>query len=294
MKLLLPLDVAHSYRELLSQLERFVHLDSADVLLLYVAKNTTGLQSILTSIGKAHPEIDSELKKRGKAILDEVAEDMKVRCHSVVSQVVQGPPPLVIEELAVDQGFDLIAMGATEYNANPFYGLGSTAAHVVRHAPGTVLILRENPKGQGGPINVLLAVDGSPASLKAIRAVAGQLKLRAEEVSVTVLTVVSIVGIWTFVAPVEFIASIEDNLNMAAQTILAEADKVLAEFAITPADMIIRSGEPASEIIKAARDIKADLIVLGAQGRSAVEQFFLGSVSHKTSMHAPCSTVVVK
>jgi len=36
------------------------------------------------------------------------------------------------------------------------------------------------------------------------------------------------------------------------------------------------------------------LIVVGAQGRSAVEQFFLGSVSHKLSLHAPCSTVVVK
>ena len=81
---------------------------------------------------------------------------------------------------------------------------------------------------------------------------------------------------------------------MAAQTILAEADKVLAEFEIKPVDMIIRSGEPANEIIKAAKDTKADLIVLGAQGRTAVEEFFLGSVSHKASMHAPCSTVVVK
>jgi nucleotide-binding universal stress UspA family protein len=58
--------------------------------------------------------------------------------------------------------------------------------------------------------------------------------------------------------------------------------------------MIIRSGEAAEEIIKTARDIKADLIVVGAQGKSTVEQFFLGSVSHKLSLYAPCSTVVVK
>ena len=81
---------------------------------------------------------------------------------------------------------------------------------------------------------------------------------------------------------------------MAAETILAEADKALGEYGITPKAMIIRSGEPANEIIKAAKDINADLIVVGAQGRSAVEQFFLGSVSHKLSLHAPCSTVVVK
>src|SRR5262249_15635981 len=194
------------------------------------------------------------------------------------------------------QNFDLIAMGATQTSANPFYGLGSTAAHVVKHAPGSTLILRDGAKAEGNSIKVLFAVDGSPASLNAIRTVAGQLKSlsRSREISVTVLTVVSIVGIWKFVAPVEFIASIEDNLNMAAQTILADADKALAEFDIKPADMIVRSGEPATEIIKAARDTKADLIVMGAQGRTAVEQFFLGSVSHKASMHAPCSTFVVK
>lgn len=294
MKLLLPIDVAHSYRESVNQLERLVPLETADVLLLYVAQNTSGLQSILTSIGKARPEIDTELKERAKKVLDEVAEQLKSRCHSVITQVLQGSPPLAIEELAVSQNFDLIAMGATQSNPNPFYGLGSTAAHVVKHAPSSTLILRDGVKTAGDSINVLFAVDGSPASLNAIRTVAGQLKSLSKTVSVTVLTVVSIVGIWKFVAPVEFIASIEDNLNMAAQTILADADKALSEFGIKPADMIVRSGDPASEIIKAAKDIKADLIVLGAQGRSAVEQFFLGSVSHKASMHAPCSTVVVK
>ncbi|PWT96351.1 MAG: hypothetical protein C5B53_09890 [Candidatus Melainabacteria bacterium] len=294
MKLLLPLDVAHSYRESLNQLERLVPLETADVFLLYVAQNTSGLESILTSIGKARPHIDRELKERAKAVLDEVAEHLKDRCNSVITQIVQGSPPLAIEELAVIQNFDLIAMGATQTGGNPFYGLGSTAAHVVKHAPSSTLILRDGAKAEGNTIKVLFAVDGSPASLNAIRTVAGQLKSLAKEISVTVLTVVSIVGIWKFVAPVEFIASIEDNLNMAAQTILADADKALAEFGIKPDDLIVRSGEPANEIIKAARDTKADLIVLGAQGRTAVEQFFLGSVSHKASMHAPCSTVVVK
>jgi nucleotide-binding universal stress UspA family protein len=185
-------------------------------------------------------------------------------------------------------------MGATLYKKNPLYLLGSTAAHVVKHAPATTLILRESGKAKDAPLTVLVAVDGSPASLNALRKIASQIQSLPEKVLVSILHVVSIVGIWQFIAPVEFIASIEDNLNMAAQTILAEADKVLSEFKISPVDMIVRSGEPAGEIIKAAKDIEADLIIVGAQGRSAVEHFFLGSVSHKLSMHAPCSTVVVK
>ena len=294
MKLLLPLDIAHPYRESLNQLERLVPLKEADVFVMYVAESTSGLQSILTSLGKSAANIDSQLKQRAREVLGEVSEYLQSRCRSVIAQVMEGPPAMTIEEFAINQQFDLIAMGVTQQSANPLHVLGSTASHIVKHVPGTILLLRESPKEKGAPLNVLIAVDGSPASTNAMKMAAGQLKNLPEKASVTVLNVVSIVGIWKFIAPAEFIASIEDNLNMAAETILAEADKVLTECGITPADMIVRTGEPADEIIKAAKDIKADLIVVGAQGRSAVEQFFLGSVSHKLSLHAPCSTVVVK
>jgi nucleotide-binding universal stress UspA family protein len=294
MKLLLPIDVVHPYLESLKQLERLVPLKEADVFVLYVAESTSVLQSILTSIGKATPHMDNQLKERAREILGEASAHLQPRCHSVIPQVMEGSPAVVIEELALNQQFDLIAIGMTHHGSSPFHLLGRTASHVVKHAPGTILILRESQKVKGDPLNVLIAVDGSPASANALRLAANQLKNLPEQALVTVLNVVSIVGIWKFIAPVEFIASIEDNLNMAAETILAEADKALGEYGITPKAMIIRSGEPANEIIKAAKDINADLIVVGAQGRSAVEQFFLGSVSHKLSLHAPCSTVVVK
>ncbi len=48
-----------------------------------------------------------------------------------------------------------------------------------------------------------------------------------------------------------------------------------------------RTGRPAEEIVKEARKRKADLIVLGSQGRSAVKAAVLGSVAygviHKSS-----------
>jgi nucleotide-binding universal stress UspA family protein len=294
MKLLLPLDVTGPYQETLRQLERLVPLEGSDIFLLYVAHNMSGLESVLTSIGKPAQHIDQELKQRAQTILDEVADQLKKVCRTVIVQILQGPPAVTIEDLAVSQDFDLIALGATHPSTNPFNVLGKTAAHVVKHAPGTIVILREGPKEQEAPVKVLVAVDGSAASMNAITAVASQFAALKRKFSVSVVTVVSIVGIWKFIAPVEFIASIEDNLNMAAETILADADKVLAESGITPVDMIIRTGDPANEIIKAAKDIKADLIVVGAQGRSSVEEFFLGSVSHKLSMQASCSTVIVK
>jgi hypothetical protein len=100
MKLLLPLDVIHPYRDYVSQLERLIPLKETDILLLYVAENMSSLQSILTSIGKDAGHVDNQLKERAKAILDEVAAGLRAHCKSVVTQVIQGSPPFAIEKLA--------------------------------------------------------------------------------------------------------------------------------------------------------------------------------------------------
>lgn len=293
MKLLLPLDVANSYRQSIAELERLVPLTEADIFVLYVRESTRGLESILTSMGKSAQHLDQELHARANTVLDEAASILKGRCRSVVTQILDGSPAQAIEQLAARQGFDLVAIGATQHGSSPLNLLGSTAAHVVKHAQAPVIILRSPPQAEAN-LKVLIAVDGSPSSTNALRTFASQFGALKEKLAVTILNVVSIFGIWKFVAPVEFIASIEDNLNMAAETILADADKTLSEFNLTPTNMVIRSGDAGNEIIKAANDIRADLIVVGARSRSGVEQIFLGSVSHKLSMHAPCSTIVVK
>ena len=52
--------------------------------------------------------------------------------------------------------------------------------------------------------------------------------------------------------------------------------------------------KPASLILDKARDLRPELIVLGARGRGRVGEFVLGSVSHRVAMHADCTTLIVK
>ena len=52
--------------------------------------------------------------------------------------------------------------------------------------------------------------------------------------------------------------------------------------------------EPASLILDKAREMEADLIVIGARGRGRVGELVLGSVSHRVALHAGCSTLIVK
>jgi nucleotide-binding universal stress UspA family protein len=81
---------------------------------------------------------------------------------------------------------------------------------------------------------------------------------------------------------------------MAGEAILADGEKLLSEFGLMPKELFIRTGDIANEVIKAANDTDADLILVGAQGKTAVQHLLLGSVSYKLSQHVSIPLVVVK
>jgi nucleotide-binding universal stress UspA family protein len=56
----------------------------------------------------------------------------------------------------------------------------------------------------------------------------------------------------------------------------------------------VKEGDPKSKIPDAARDWRADLIVLGSHGRKGMGHFLIGSVSEAVARHADCSVEVVR
>lgn len=59
-------------------------------------------------------------------------------------------------------------------------------------------------------------------------------------------------------------------------------------------DRIAREGEPAEEIVAAAKEWKADLIVMGTHGRGQFAQFLLGSAAETVLRHSPCPVLMVR
>jgi len=59
-------------------------------------------------------------------------------------------------------------------------------------------------------------------------------------------------------------------------------------------EIIILNGMPFLEIINYARDNGVDMIVIGAQGRSGMEQFIFGSTAEKVVRKAHCPVLSVK
>jgi len=59
-------------------------------------------------------------------------------------------------------------------------------------------------------------------------------------------------------------------------------------------EVLWRAGDPAPQILIVAKDVEADLIVIGASGRSGLKRFILGSVAEAVCRDATCNVFVVR
>ncbi len=80
----------------------------------------------------------------------------------------------------------------------------------------------------------------------------------------------------------------------AAQDELACLRDRLASKGGAAIDCIVRGGEPAADIVASARELGADLIVIGHRGQGRLAQALLGSVARRVIETAPCPVLVVR
>ncbi len=71
-------------------------------------------------------------------------------------------------------------------------------------------------------------------------------------------------------------------------------DRIAAEFPGGAVETLLREGAPASDIVAAAQDWQADLIVVGTHGRGGLGRLVLGSVAESVLRDAPCPVLVVR
>lgn len=80
----------------------------------------------------------------------------------------------------------------------------------------------------------------------------------------------------------------------AYQQIRAVLEKFAARRSDLAASYELRDGEPKGALLEAIREWKPDLVLVGSHGKSPLERFLLGSVSHALVSHAPCNVEIVK
>lgn len=207
-----------------------------------------------------------------------------------------GPIVEQILEAAQDMPADLLVVGTRGLSAIARFLLGSVAEGVARHAPCPVLLARPL---HGALERVMVGVDSSPNARHA-----AQWLLTLPLPPGCEIRLVRVVPLPAFVAPVqetlgppvpEHLAAAvqqeQDEARKALDTIAASLGSANGGFKIVTEVVM---GHAAVSLIELARDRGVDLLVVGSQGFSGVEQFLLGSVSENVLRHAPCSVLVVK
>jgi nucleotide-binding universal stress UspA family protein len=85
-----------------------------------------------------------------------------------------------------------------------------------------------------------------------------------------------------------------NELSGAEATARAVKNRLSASFPAWKVAAKATYGSPSWEILAEAHEMKADLIVVGSHGRSAVARFLLGSISQKVLTEADCSVRVAR
>jgi nucleotide-binding universal stress UspA family protein len=136
-------------------------------------------------------------------------------------------------------------------------------------------------------MKILVPVDGSAYSLKAVETACDLAKAQAPSSLVLISVAMEIpeLGEGRY---------IYDKMKAQAEVALARAKEVAQKCGISSEALLATGSSPAEEIVRVARDQKADLIVIGSRGLAGKTSSFLGSTASKVVTHSPCSVLVVK
>jgi universal stress protein E len=204
----------------------------------------------------------------------------EVEMHAVVDD---GEPGTVVAEYAARAGSGLIVVGSPRRGLAGQL-LGSTAERVVRVAPVPVLVLRDGAP-PAAP-RVLLATDLSPFGVGIVQRTAETLRALSGSAAPE-LCALMVAPYAPLMPPPVGGRRLEEIARFELRRFLAEQDLPWA------IDEQVRLGDPADEIVRAAREWKPDLLVVGTHAKRGLERVLLGSVAEGVLRRTRCAVLVV-
>lgn len=149
-------------------------------------------------------------------------------------------------------------------------------------------------------MKILVATDGSRGGKAAVGFAAGLVrKLRSARVDILVVGTLrrdSVLGVSGAPFPVIVLPDLEKRERRAAESILARAGHRISgpRVVVRLRFLAPRDLAPVARVVaREAERLRADLVIVGSQGRSALPGLVLGSVALKLMHSCPCPVAVV-
>jgi nucleotide-binding universal stress UspA family protein len=213
-----------------------------------------------------------------RARLEVVAESVRASGYVDIA-VLEGRPAPKVVEFAVRSGIDLVVVCSRGGGGLRRLALGSVAEEILRLSPVPVLVARprEDWTGPVEPRRILVPLDGSIRAASAVPDAADVAQLFGARV--VLLTV----------APPP--SDADELSGVAAQAGLPGVRRVLETRGVE-CEVLARLGDPADEIVDAARTLDVDLVAMATHGRTGLDRVFFGSVTESVLRRTRCPLLV--
>ena len=243
------------------------------------AKHCSSKLSIMTVVEK-NPEYETagaELLQKDTEEAARYLASLKVRalenipsCETILRRG-DNASGLIVKE-AAQKEIDMIVVGRRGRSGLEKVFLGSAAAKVIGHAPCKVLVVPREAKI--GFKNILIATDGSEhARIAATESI--EIAKRCGSHLIVISVVLSEDGK-------------EKSKENADEVVLASHEAGIY------AESIVHVGKPREVIVATAKGMGADLIVMGAYGKTGLRRLLMGSTTEKVIGLADCAILVAK
>lgn len=238
------------------------------------------------------------LKSSSEAHMEKWLEEHSVKKDSIKHSHIDGASiaPAIVEH-AKEHEFDLIIIGTHGYRGIKHLFLGSVAEEVVRSAHCPVYTYREHEEDE--PCNkigkILVPVDFSEFSKSTLKR---SKQLAADfDASLEVLYVMETIAQPTFYGTENYVTQIMSRKTVHGYDDTLSELKAFYKNAGGPSTAVnfhILEGDPASSILRFAKDGAVDLIFIATHGLTGLEHFLLGSVTERVVRQSPCAVFTLK
>ncbi len=231
--------------------------------------------------------IESSLVRQ-KKVLEEMG-------FTVETKIISGIAKNEINQIA-EKGNTLIVTGAQKHTRLSELFLGGLAYDVIHFAKKPVLLIRLKKSTENGTSasnvvhnqlnhHILFPTDFSDTADQAFAVVKELVESGVEKVTLVHVQDQHRMDPY-------LITKLEEFNRIDTERLIALKNELL-EVGNIEVDLALRYGVPALEILSMVKETKAELVVMGSQGRGFVRELYLGSVSHNVARQADASVLLI-
>ena len=290
MRLLVAVDTIKTLDIVLSAIEARSWPNGTQADVLSVVEDETIPAETWRAEGYGLNAIRHEMRRRGEQVSALAIERLRAMGIPAQVTIMRGDPAFLIPFAAQNWTSDLILIRANNRMDFRNWLLGSVAKSVVEYAECSVEVVRApatepSDEGRSG-IRILIATDGSDASLAASSAVA-EMKL-AEDTEIKVVSVINSIRY-----SLEEIGVLRGKETERAHHAIGKTVNAIQSAPLKITAEVV-AGSRVRQILDRAKDWSADLIVVGHEERSGLQRLISRGTAVAVANRAHCSVRVVR